>query len=119
MDRHQLLDEQRVAIGGVHDSRTHVVRHVTQLTDKKIGMGQLERLQPDNPHIRPRRSPLRSYVEQVRSCRAQQHQRRVLRERRDILDKVEQRRLGPMDVVEHEDERGRLSFRGSRGAANT
>ena len=46
-------------------------------------------------------------LEQLRPCDAQQQGGGVPHPVREVLDQVEERRFGPMDVVEHDDERVR------------
>ena len=50
---------------------------------------------------------------QVRSSEAEEENGRVARPVRDVLDEIEQRRLGPVDVLEHERERTRARARSS------
>ena len=47
----------------------------------------------------------RALVQQLRPRETEEQQRRVTRERCDALDQIEERRLGPVDVVEDYDER--------------
>src|SRR4029078_12383966 len=42
-------------------------------------------------------------VEQLGACDAEKEDRRSPREVGDVLDELEERRLGPVDVVEHDD----------------
>ena len=48
---------------------------------------------------------VRPLVEQLRTRKAEQQDRRVERPVDDVLDEIEERRLGPVQVVEHDDER--------------
>ena len=52
-----------------------------------------------------RAGPVRAALEQLLAREAEQHQRRVARVLEQVLDQVEQRRLGPVDVLEDEHER--------------
>ena len=54
-------------------------------------------------------APCRPVVEQLRPRQAEQQDRRVAGPVRDVLDQVEERRLGPVDVVEHDDQRPRVA----------
>ena len=55
--------------------------------------------------VRSRRRPRRPFLEELGPCQAQDDNPRPARETRDVLQQVEQRRLGPVDVVDDEDER--------------
>ena len=50
-------------------------------------------------------APRRPKLEQVRPRDAEDEQRRIARPVGDVLDQVEERRLGPLEVVEVDDER--------------
>jgi hypothetical protein len=55
--------------------------------------------------VRLGREPGWAQLGQLRSRQADDQYRRPGRERDDVVDEVEQRRLGPVDVLEHRDER--------------
>src|SRR5262249_26864964 len=50
-------------------------------------------------------TPARALVEQLRSGDAHEQDRKIAREFGDVFDQVEERRLGPVDVIYDDDER--------------
>ena len=74
----------------------------TSLNSDEEPLGTLflrERLKRDENCVRARLRPARATLEKVGTGRAEEEQRHFSGEGRDVLDQVEQRRLGPMDVV--------------------
>ena len=63
-----------------------------------------ERLEREHDGVRPRCRPGRAVGEQVWTRRAEEQDRRGS-EVGDVLDEVEERRLGPVQVVEHDHQR--------------
>ena len=105
-----LLDEQRIALGGVDDpvaKRGSDVPAVQQPVDQMLRLVVAERRERDEPRARPWRSPGRPGVEEVRTREAEEQDRRATREAEDVLEQVEQRGLRPVDVVHRDDERSR------------
>jgi hypothetical protein len=103
--RHELLDEQGIALGGLDDPRDRFGRNVAQVGDQGLTVRLGQGLQRERDGAGSRRGPRRALVEQVRSRRAQHQERDTLRERRHILDEVQEGGLGPVDVVEDDHER--------------
>ena len=105
--RDELLEEERVPLRRVHHlvASTFARRRVASAAEQAGRVGVGERLEPDDAApstgARPRRPPL----EQVAAREADDQDRRPVRLRRDVLDEVEHRGLGPVDVVEGGDER--------------
>jgi hypothetical protein len=103
----ELLEEERVAPGCCTRSsrrssgstgRKHLVEHLRRREGRK-------RVEPENGRVPPSRSPARALIEQLRPTCGQENDRRPsIRE--DALEKIEQVRLGPVDVLD-EDDRGR------------
>ncbi len=101
-----LLDEERIAAGGVSDpSNERFVAFREQAADKLIGLLAPERLQQHRRCVQLASAPTRPRVEQLRPPHAEQQDRRVPGEVCDVLDQVEERRLPPVDVVEDDHER--------------
>src|SRR5215211_3365103 len=110
----QLLDEERIALGRSHDQRRDVVRNVGRLEQVRHELARLvlaERLQPKHRGIDRAAEPGRPLLEQLRSRQAKQHDRYVANPADEVLEQVEQRRLGPVDVLEDEYERVALRRR--------
>ena len=105
-----LLDEQRIALGGMDDpvaKRRSDLPAVQQPVDQMLRLVVVERRERDEPRARPWRSPGRPGVEEVRSREAEEQDRRTAGEAEDVLEQVEQRGLRPVDVVHRDDERSR------------
>ena len=102
----ELLEEERVSLGGVH----HLLApHLGAPPDGqspeqagRVGVGQ--RLEPDDAAAAACGRPLRAAFEQVAAREADDQDRRP-GVGGDVLDEVEHRRLGPVDVVEGGDQR--------------
>ena len=106
--REQLLDEERVALRGLDDALAELgCQRVRQRIHKLVRVVVAERLEHDERRARARRRPGGPHVEEVGARRAEDEDRRVARRGGDVLDEVEQRRVGPVDVVDDEHERPR------------
>ena len=68
-------------------------------------LGQRSRVFRRERFEHERGRPAGTGLEQLRSGEAQEHDREPGRERSGVLEKVEQRRRGPLDVLDHEHER--------------
>ena len=80
-------------------------RAAEQVRDQ-VGRGPpVQRLQQHRRGVQLAAAPVRSRVEELRPGRAQQEDRRVARPVDDVIDHVEERRFGPMDVLPERDER--------------
>ena len=105
-----LLDEQRVALGRVDDAiaeRGSDVAVVHQPLDQILGLVVAQRGERDEGRAPPGCRPGRPGVEEVGAREAEEQDRGAAREAEDVLEQVEHRRLGPVDVVHHDDERSR------------
>src|SRR5207247_10333120 len=96
-----------------------------QFVEQGYALVLRERLEQDRARVELASGPAGPLVEQLGPRKAEQEHRRVAAQVDDVLDQVEQRRLGPVDVLEDGDERAlpgeRLeqaphSPRGLRGA---
>src|SRR5205814_8765099 len=102
----ELLDEERVAAGGIRELRGGLV---TELAEPELR--QLLRLRRAERSERQRRvggkaaAPRRSRVEQVGPGQRQQQHRNVAQARREQLHEVEQAAVCHVDVLELESRR--------------
>ena len=109
--RQHLLDEQRVAFSGGDDSADHVLRQTgraQQVLDDQRRGGIAEWLQHEAAGALALR-PLRPFFEQIVAGGGEQHDGRSACGAEHVLEQVEERRLGPVDVV---DERNHRRLRG-------
>ncbi len=81
---------------------------VEQRLDQRLRVGCAERLELDRRRAHAAPAPPRPDVEQLGPCEADDQQRDVPDPGTDVLDELEERFLGPVDVLEHEHERLRL-----------
>ena len=101
-DRCQLLDEERVSLGGLCDSRSDPPRSPERLQHRlRVGVG--EGLEHQRRRRRP--GPVRPALEELGAGEAEEDDRGVGEAARQVLDEVEEGRLGPVHVVEDRDER--------------
>jgi hypothetical protein len=105
LHRDELLHEERVPLGGLDNPGLGVGGKLVQLLDQRLRLFARKRLERDQRRVRPWRRPDRAPLEEVGPSDTEQEQGRVLGERRDVVDQVEQRRLGPVNVVEDDDQR--------------
>ena len=115
--REQLLDEQRVALRGAHDPLLDLAGNAgvaEQAADHppRVGIGQW--LEHDALRVGVDR-PLGVMLEQVVPRRAEQQDRCVRHRVGQVPDQLEERLLGPMDVVDDDDDRS-LAPPGSPGS---
>jgi hypothetical protein len=92
-----LLDEERIAAGGVSDLHTQLVGD--PLGDQLVDIVVAQWL--ESKSHRPTPSPLA----ELRSGHAEEQDRSARREQRDVLDQVAGGLLAPLDVVEDDHER--------------
>jgi hypothetical protein len=101
----QLLAEEWLSLRGLHDPRADAAAEIL-LAGKRIneglGLGLGQWLQNDRVVAH---APPRALLEQMWSRNAEDEHRRLGDPGAEILDQVEQRRLGPVDVFENDDER--------------
>ncbi len=100
--RQELLDEQRIALGGPPDLGAGLLLHLPagdESADQLVGLGVGQRLQRDGA-VRLAGAPARSRVEQLGPRETEEQDRRVARPVDEVLEQVEERRLRPVDVVD-------------------
>jgi hypothetical protein len=98
-----LLDEERVSLGALADavaSSRREVRVGEEGVEERGRVQLAQRLELDNA----RAGPVRACVEELGPGGAHDNDRRPC-EPDEVLDEVEERRLGPVDVVDDRDER--------------
>ena len=108
----RLLDEQRVALGPLEQLLRQRGRDLTrgsgelddELLDEQLALVRRERLQLDRGRAHAPSAPPRPRVEQLGPGEAEDEKRRA-DPVREVLDQVEKRLLGPVDVLEEENER--------------
>ena len=108
VQRQQLLEEEGVSVRRVDDAAEVVGGEVAlgaQMLGERDRLVVGEGCQHGENGVRSRRRPRRPFLEQLGPRQAQDDDPRPAREARDVLQQVEQRRLGPVDVVDDEDER--------------
>ena len=101
-----LLDEERVPARCGRDAlaRGRVQLPLTeQVVDQDRALVVPERLEQERGRVELSATPVRPRVEQLRPRDAEQEDRRVAREIRDMLDEVDELGLGPLQVVDHGD----------------
>ena len=98
----ELLDEQRIALRELGDALAHGGRRVERV-EQAVRVQAGQRLEPQR-RLRPRQ-PLRPSLRQLGPRDAEEQHACGSEADREVLDQVEQRLLGPVDVVEHCDER--------------
>jgi hypothetical protein len=102
----ELLQEERVALGGFdHAVATRLVDTTCEVPGEETRVVGVEWLEQERGRVQLAATPCRPGVEQLGPREAQQHERRVAREVGDVLDEREQRRLGPLEVVEDHEQR--------------
>ena len=105
--REQLLHEQRIALGRSEHPFAQLRRQIVlaeQFVDEGLRRCVVERLERHQGRVRLG-GPRRSRLEQVGPCQADDQDRGGARSADDVLEEVEHRRLGPVNVVDDEDER--------------
>ncbi len=104
--RDELLEEQRVALGGLYHpvdrrpaiGRDHPGDHLGGLVDGE----RIERQGRLRRHVGPPGTPP---LEELGACEPDEHRRSRLHMGHQVLDQVEQRVVGPVDILEHEHQR--------------
>src|SRR5262249_32430856 len=97
--REKLLDEERIAAGPNQDLRCQLVGTRAQALDQGDTVIARQGRELSRCHV----PPGRSFLEQLRTCKSKEEDRPL--RCREIVDQVEERGLGPMQVLEHQDER--------------
>ena len=106
----EFLDEQRVALGGRRDSLLEPrveLRGTEQVRQHRVHLLDRERFERERMGVGAPVGPPRPLLEQLRPREAEDHQRRPVAPADEVLDEIEQRRLRPVNVLEHKDERPR------------
>src|SRR5579864_8857592 len=106
--REHLLDEERVSLRGGSDPDAQIrleLLAVQEVVDELVDLARRERLERDGDRVASPRAPARTQLEQLRPRETDQHERRSGREVRHVLDELDERRLAPLHVVEHDYER--------------
>ena len=105
--RQDLLDVERVAFGRGDDAGDDVGGEPGRA--EQVGGDVGGRRVAERPQHEAQRgialAPLRALVENVMARGAEQEDRRLVGRAEDVLDQVEERLLGPMDVVDERDRR--------------
>ena len=101
-----LLDEERVALGGLGDARGDLRRDVVaeQVRNQCAGRRLRERFEHDGPRRRRRRQE-REHLGQIGPRRADDEDRRAAAELDQVLDEAQECELGPVQVVEEDEHR--------------
>ena len=101
-ERRDLFDEQRVALREL-PNRVPQLRGSAERVDEPPRVGKGERLEHRRSPGRPQ--PLRAPLRQLWSPDAHDKHSGSVQPRREVLDQVEHRLLGPVHVVERDDDR--------------
>ena len=107
----RLFDEERIALRLLEQGAPDVVgQHGVRGkgVDEHLGLALGQRPEIDRDRPSPPTSPARARLEQLGTRKTHDQHRRVVDPVREVLDEVEQRILGPVDVLEAEHERLRL-----------
>ena len=81
-------------------------RAAEQGRDERVGVTGRERLEQHRRRVQLATAPVRPPVEQLGPRHAEQENRRVAAQVGHVIDEIEERLLAPVDVVQHDDERG-------------
>ena len=103
--RDHLLEEQRVPLGRRADPVSQRLANASERVEQAVGLRRVQRLQESGGRVKHAGAPARAGVEQLRTCRAEQKDRRVTRKHSDVLEKVEELLLRPVEVFENANER--------------
>ena len=107
VDEHgqQLLGEERVAVGRFRDPGLDLGREgpaAEQVGDQLPAVGVVQGLEHHRRRIELAAAPAGVVVEELRARHAQHEDRGVAREIREVADEIDERRLRPLQVVEHD-----------------
>ncbi len=104
--REHLLDVERVSLRRLDDALARLgveSRIGHEVLDQLLALVLAERLEQQRSRVELPASPAGPRVEELGSRHAEEEDRRVAREIGDVLDEVEERRLGPLEIVEEDD----------------
>jgi hypothetical protein len=106
-DRHELLEEQRIALGGRQDAAGggRVELGAGDRLDQRERVRAVERVEREHRPAAAWRRPGGAILEQLGAGEADDRDRRAGRERDNVLEQLEQRRVGPVRVLDDEHER--------------
>ena len=107
-ERDHLLDEERVPLGGVADALSQPLverRLAQQALEQLVRLRRRERLEQHSRRVQLSAAPAWPAFEQLRPSETEQEDRGRPREVGDMLDQIEESRLRPVDVVEHDHDR--------------
>src|SRR5919106_1305934 len=114
LDQHpdRLLDEERIPLGALEQLCRKSRRQLTgrtcklddELVDQQLALLGGQRLELDRGRPDTASAPPRSCVEQLRSRETEYEERRA-DPVGEVLDEIEQRLLGPVDILKEEDKR--------------
>ena len=99
------LDEERVSVCGGQNAAPYVVgelRPAREPRDQQLAIVTGQSLEEDRRRVQLAASPVGSQLEELGPRDAEQQDRRVSRPVGEMLDQVEEDRLGPLDVVQHQ-----------------
>jgi hypothetical protein len=106
--RDHLLDEEGVAAARLANPRPHVALEsdlADEVPDQGLGFVLRERLEEDRGRVALASSPRLVQLQQLRPRHAEEQDGGVSRPLRHVLDQLEQVGLGPVQVVEDDDQR--------------
>lgn len=107
IDQHRdhLLDEQRVALDRLDNPLGHVDRQGAgpeEVCYQQLGLLIRKWFERDSGGVHLAAPPARTSVQEVGPSHAEQQDRRSPRPVRDVLDEVQEHRLAPVNVIEHD-----------------
>ena len=105
---HGLLDEERIAFGDVEQMREDRFRDLLvlhQRVGELLALFAWKRLELDRRRAHAPPAPSGPHVEQLRARKADDEERALAHPLREMVDQLEQRLFGPVDVLEDEHER--------------
>ena len=108
--REHLLDEERISLRGAHDPVADglvELRAAEEVRHELGGLAVAQSLEEHGRRVELAAAPARALVEELRTCEADEQNRRFAGPIGEVLDEVEERRLGPLEVVEEGDQRPR------------
>ena len=105
-EREELLQEQRVAFGGVDDPRALIglENRPAEAVEERVRLLHRELVESDPLDVREPLEEVRAFLKELLSRHAHD-EHRPGPPVRELLDELEEGRLGPVDVVEDDDER--------------
>ncbi len=104
--RNHLLDVERVPFGRSCDALSRALaqrRLAEQVLDQVLALVCAQRLEQERGRVQLAAAPVGSRVEKLGARDAEEKDRGVSREVGDVLDKVDEHRLGPLQVVDDHD----------------